>query len=596
MCGIAGQVRAAGGIDPAAIAAMSSALRHRGPDGEGEYLDGTAGLGHRRLSFLDLSDAARQPLANEDGTLHITYNGEVYNYLELRKELVALGHMFRSESDTEVVLHGFEEWGADVLRKLKGMFAFGIWNNRTKELFLARDRFGIKPLYYSFDPAARSLVFASEIKALKAHPEISTTLDRDAFADFFVYRYVPSPKTIWKEIRKLPPAHYLRLEADGSIEIARYWSLESASRVISDRDAIERFDELLKSSVSLHARSDVPIGLFLSGGYDSSALLHYLRALGYAPDSFAIGFAGWERSEHRYAELVAGHLGARHHELILTTRDLDIIDHLAWVLDEPLADLSIIPTFFVSREAATRVKAVMSGEGGDELLIGYQWQKRYAGRTREERRRHVIRAAFAHLTRSPKRHPLSTHYIAAMAVGSFDTAELRKMLTPELAANRADAPYWFYLDKLDTGLPPLKAIQKLDFDCFLGELVLTKVDRVSMANSLEVRVPFLDHEICEFIFSLDPKVYHHPEETKRLLYHNIKHHLPREILERKKQGFTGPDTFYMNNSWYRSRLRKSHLVRDGLIRKEYVDRALDRDDHFRLWKLVVMEAWYGRWM
>lgn len=590
MCGIAGHISYKEGVNTSYITAMTDAIRHRGPDGEGNYINpsGTAALGHRRLSFLDLSEAGKQPMTNEDGTLWITYNGEIYNYIELRSELEKLGHRFHSHTDTEVILHGYEQWGAEVLSRLKGMFAFGIWNEKQRELFLARDRFGIKPLYYYNHGG--NFVFASEIKAIKANPAVNTTLDMTSFADFFVYRYVPGTKTIWQEVNKLPPAHYLVLNEKGIKEIKQYWRIAYAENTLSDKDAIERYDALLLNSVKTHARSDVPVGSFLSGGYDSSALVYYMSRFGYTPSTFAIGFEGWDVSEHLFAGMVAKQYNTNHHALVLESQSLDLLDHLCWVYDEPNGDISIIPTYLVSQEAAKHVKAVMSGEGADETLVGYQWQKEY--KAPSVSLLETVKRLF-----KPSGNPYIVQYYAqAMAMGRFDTSELQKLLTPDQHKNIVANPDWFYLENYRTDLPELKRIQHMDIRCFMGEQVLCKVDRASMANSLEVRVPFLDHEICEFVLGLNSNVYYRSNETKHLLYQNIKGHLPKEILDRKKQGFVGPDRYYMNMDWYQSRLAESRLVKDGLVNGSYVKNLLDNKDHWRLWKVAVMETWYKRWL
>lgn len=591
MCGIAGYINTKGTVTEAKVVAMTDALRHRGPDGEGVYINEshTCGLGHRRLSFLDLSEAGKQPMTNEDGSLWITYNGEVYNYVELRAELEKRGHVFSSHTDTEVLLHGYEEWGEGLLQRLKGMFAFGIWNEKTRELFLARDRFGIKPLYYS-NYVKGSFVFASEIKGIKANPDVSTSLDYSSFADFFVYRYVPSPRSIWKEVKKLPPAHYLKVRATGEVELTEYWKVPFGEKVIPDAEAVERFDQLLYESVRTHARSDVPVGSFLSGGYDSSAIVYYLSRFGYVPETFAIGFEGWDVSEHHFADMVAKQYHTKHHSLVLESQSLDILDHLVWVYDEPNGDISIIPTYLVSKEAAKNVKAVMSGEGSDELLIGYQWQKEYI-----PQQQNLLGRIKQLLSGGNNSTYLLNYYANWMAMGRYDNAELQKLVTPQLQQHLSQNGDWFYHSLYKPELPGLKAIQHMDIKHFMGEQVLAKVDRASMANSLEVRVPFLDHKIYEFVLGLSSNVYYKKEETKHLLYQNIKNHFPQEILHRRKQGFVGPDKYYMNFDWYAGRLADSRLVKDGLINGSYVQQLLLNKDHWRLWKVTVMETWYRKW-
>ena len=590
MCGIAGQISFRKPVDEENIIAMNDAIRHRGPDGDGVYLNEskTVGLGHRRLSFLDLTVAGKQPMTNEDGSLWITYNGEIYNYLELREELEKLGHQFRSHTDTEVVLHAYEEWGTEFLQKLKGMFALGIWDEKKRELFLARDRFGIKPLYYYCKNG--NFVFASEIKGVKANTDVTTTLDLTSVADYFVYRYVPSPKTIWNEVKKIPPAHFLLLKEDGSIQTKKYWNIPFGEKIISDKEAIEKFDDLLFTSVRTHARSDVPVGSFLSGGYDSSALIYYMSRFGYVPSTFSIGFENWDVSEHLFAEIVAKQYGTDHHSLVLESQALDLLDHLSWVYDEPNGDISIIPTFLVSREASKSVKAVMSGEGADEMLVGYQWQKEF--QTQQISVPEKVKSFFQ-LNANP---PTVQYYANAMAMGRFDKNELQKLLHPEIQQAINRNVDWFYKENFRNDLPGLKSIQQMDISCFMGEQVLCKVDRASMANSLEVRVPFLDHEICEFIFGLHTNVYYRKDETKHLLYQNIKNHFPKEILNRKKQGFVGPDKYYMDMGWYKTRLNNCKLVEDKIVNANYIQQLLVNKDHWRLWKVAVMETWYRRWV
>ncbi len=590
MCGIAGQLKFNGRVEETTIISMTNAIKHRGPDGDGVYVnaDATLALGHRRLSFLDLSTAGKQPMTNEDGTLWVTYNGEIYNYVELKAELVKLGHVFHSHTDTEVIIHGYEQWGSDVLHRLKGMFAFAIWDETKRELFLARDRFGIKPLYYYYEDG--NFVFASEIKGIKANSDVKTTLDYTSFADYFVYRYVPSPKSIWKEIKKLPPAHSLVIKSDGSITTNEYWKIPFAENVINDRDAVEQFDALLLNSVKTHARSDVPVGSFLSCGYDSSAIVYYMSRFGYTPATFSIGFEGWDVSEHIYADMVAQQYNTEHHSLILEAQSLDILEHLVWVYDEPNGDISIIPTYLVSKAASEKRKAVMSGEGSDEFLVGYQWQKDYVP-GQESWYQQMI-----NWLHGKKNNQMLDYYACCMAMGRFDNNELRKLLHPDLHQHISHDPEWWYKKLYNSSLPDLKAMQVLDVKHFMGEQVLAKVDRASMANSLEVRVPFLDHEICEFVFSLSPSVYYKKEETKHLLYQNIKNHFPDEIMHRKKQGFVGPDKYYMNYDWYKKHLGQSKLADDKIVNREYIDSLLKEKDHWRLWKIAVMELWYRKWV
>jgi asparagine synthase (glutamine-hydrolysing) len=581
MCGIVGQVERSGIVDPAALAAMRDSLAHRGPDDAASWIsaDGRVGLGHRRLSLIDLSPAGRQPMPDEAERLWLTLNGEIYNHRELRATLVERGHTFRSTCDAEVVLHGFEEWGLDVLPRLKGMFAFALWDEARKELLLARDRFGIKPLYYAVD--SHRLLFASEAKGILAHPAVSREIDGSAICDYLVYRYVPSPKCVWRGLAKLPPASYLRLGREGPPTVHEYWSLSGGSRRPDAPEAAAAVDRALEAAVREHLVSDVTVGSFLSGGYDSSALVHYRDRIGSPAPSFAIGFADWPESEHRYAELVAETFGLEHRSWVLGAESLELARRLAWTYDEPLADISTVPTFAVSHLASRSVKAVFSGEGADEIFCGYSWQ-------------HGFMAARA--AGDPAGAAVVPFYAQAMAMGGFDREALAALVAPALHPDLPDDPWWFYRSLLRPDLAPLQQVQWLDLKAFMGELVLTKVDRASMANSLEVRVPFLDHELVELLFGMDPAVYFRPGEHKPLLRANLEGALPETILRRRKQGFVGPDSYYQNRSWYERLLGDSRLARDGVLEAAAIRGYLAAADHWRLWKIAVLELWYREWM
>jgi len=581
MCGIVGQVERRGIVDPASLVAMRDCLEHRGPDDAGIWLsgDGRVGLGHRRLSIVDLSPTGHQPMPAEGEHLWLTLNGEIYNHRELRKILEARGHRFRSTSDAEVVLHGYEEWGVKVLDRLKGMFAFGLWDDREQELFLARDRFGIKPLYY-FATTER-LLFASEAKGLLAHPAVPREIDWSAVCDYLVYRYVPSPKCVWRGLAKLPPASYLLLSRGGEARVHEYWALPPGSRPLGAKEAADAVDARLVDAVREHLLSDVTVGSFLSGGYDSSALAVYRNRLGAAGPTFAIGFDDWPESEHRYAEQVAAHFGLEHRSWMLGPESLALVERLAWTYDEPLADISIVPTFAVSHLASRSVKVALSGEGADEIFCGYTWQREFMAATASP---------------ASALDDIVPFYADAMAMGGFDRAGLAAILTADLHAHLPDDPWWFYRSLVRPELPPLQRVQWLDLKAFMGELVLTKVDRASMASSLEVRVPFLDHELVEFLFGLDPGVYYRPGEQKPLLRANLAGALPETILRRTKQGFVGPDAYYQNSEWYADLLGESRLVRDGVLQPRALSGFLAAGDFWRLWKVAVLELWYREWL
>jgi len=592
MCGIVGYLNFKRKIEPPEIVEMRDSLRHRGPDDEGVgfYENDSIALGHRRLSFLDLSPAGRQPLCNEDETIWLILNGEIYNYVELRSELEKQQHVFKTHTDTEVIVHGYEQWGYDVVNRLKGMFAFALLDLKQKKVFLARDRFGIKPLYYHLSDSC--FVFASELKAILKCREVKREIDFTSFADYFTYRYIPSPKTIWNNIAKLPPAHFLVYDyVERKNELKEYWKISFENHKADAAALAKEVGAMLSESVAIHARSDVPVGSFLSGGYDSSAVVYYLTQHGYKPDTFSIGFKGWDNSEHQYAQLVADQLNV---PLTITMEDdasHELLDIMPDVYDEPIADISILPTWLVSHAAVKKVKAVMSGEGADELFGGYSWQKQFFAMHYELKLHQKLAHALAH---KPAFDTVE-FYANAMAMGRFNTAELKKLISPELHHSIADDAEWFYRKHFDASLSPLKSIQRMDMKCFMGELVLVKIDRASMANSLEVRVPFLDHELFEKVLRVKETVYYKPDSTKFLLYENIKHFLPEKILNRAKQGFVGPDVFYMNMQRYQKIMESSRLIREGIVQKSYCENLLATKDHWRLWKFAVMEKWYGRW-
>ena len=591
MCGIVGQHNFRGRVDIPQFERMRDSMAHRGPDGYGlwESPDGSTALGHRRLALIDLSDAGRQPMPNEDESLWLVFNGEIYNYQIIRDELEARGHRFRSHTDSEVILHGYEEWGHEVLGRLKGMFAFALWNERNHSFFLARDRFGIKPLYYLHN--SQYFLFASEIKGITENDFVYKSIDERSLIDFFIFRYVPSPRSIWQEVSKLPPAHFLEVDADGRVRMKRYWSLNYGNDRKSPREIVARVDELLRRSVDEHRVSDVPVGVFLSGGYDSSALIDYASRIDYKTQAFTIGFSGWSKSEHRYARLVANQFDTPLSTQVLEPEELEIADQLPFFYDEPLADTSVVPTFAVSKLAGQSVKAVMSGEGGDELFGGYVWQHRYKVAAQS----HPLRFQWANRFFPRRWTPGVRYYAHGMSSRRFSRKRLRALLHPDLYAAIPSDLNWFYNENFRPDLTPLKSFQHLDVRTFMGELVLTKVDRASMAHSLEVRVPFLDHELHEYLMGIHEDVYFQPDQTKFALRENIAQRMPLEILERPKWGFTGPSDFYANLAWYESVLMSGGLLADGLIRREELERLIRKRKHINLWTITVLELWYSRW-
>jgi asparagine synthase (glutamine-hydrolysing) len=592
MCGIVGQWNRTASVNATLFDAMRDTLTHRGPDGFGTHLtnDQLLALGHRRLSFLDLGENGQQPLSNEDGTIWTTFNGEIYNYLELRAELKDRGHVFKSQSDTEVLVHGYEEWGSNLPSKLKGMFAFAIWDERKKQLFLVRDRFGIKPLYYYQD--SNSFAFASEIKALKKNTEFSFSLSNQSICDYLAYRYVPSPNTIWSEVKKLPPAHYMLIDEAGIQKTHQYWSLSSSDKKTNRKELVDEMAGRLEASVRQHLQSDVPVGSFLSGGYDSSALVYLMSKLGYHSRTFSVGFDGWDKSEHQYAEVVADRFGMDHHSKILDEGGLALLDRLSYVYDEPIADISIIPTYAVSQMAASNVKAVLSGEGADELFGGYTWQHDHMSNLASQSNMQRI-AEKLNLRSSIDK---VEYYGQSMAMGRFNQESLPEILHKNVLEALPNDSEWFYRQNFNHALSPLKSIQQMDIKCFMGELVLTKIDRASMANSLEVRVPFLDHELFEVLFKYKEATYYEAGTQKVILKSIIKDVMPKQILGRKKQGFVGPDSFYQNIGWYERELTGGMLVQNHIITDIGLRNLINQKQHWHLWKLLVLEKWYRQWM
>lgn len=589
MCGITGYIDLKKGLNVSDIHLMTDSLAHRGPDGSDTYIseNGQYALGHRRLSFLDLSDAGKQPMKDNSEKVIITFNGEIYNFPELKKELDD-DYDFKTSTDTEVILAGYRKWGIDVVHRLKGMFAFALLDEEKQQLYLVRDRFGIKPLYYTLQND--QLLFASELKAIHAANVVPKEIDFSSFADYFVYRYVPSPKTIWKNICKLPPAHYATIDLQTlTIQLVEYWKLPIGNQQEANQEMINQVGTRLQESVKQHMYADVPVGSFLSGGYDSSALVSYMNQLGQKPATFSIGFSKWEKSEDQYATIVANHLNVPNESVVADETSLRLVDRMALVYDEPIADISIVPTYMVSQLARSRVKAVLSGEGADELFGGYTWQHDFFNQQYPD-------SVLDKLKRKLFKNDPVNYYANAMAMGWFDREELKKMLHPDLHQHIPEDVHWFYRQHFKKEVSPLKSIQYMDTKCFMGELVLTKIDRASMANSLEVRVPFLDHELFEYVFKLDEKTYFWKDQTKYLLYKNIEQQLPKEILERKKQGFVGPDAYYMDLNWYKDQLKNSRLVELKLIKQSYIDDLFKESYNWKLWKLLIMEKWVQQWI
>lgn len=556
MCGIAGILQATSGRNPSdlrdRVEPMASAMRHRGPDDAGTWTDksGAVALAHRRLSIVDLSPLGRNPMLRDGGRLAITFNGEIYNFRELRQELEAMGHRFASRTDTEVILAAYDEWGFDCLERFVGMFAFGLWDAARQRLWLVRDRVGKKPLYYASEGGR--LTFASELKALTADPAFSRRIDRTALGLYLRWGYVPAPLSIYQQVRKLPPAHYLVAEA-GQTSVHRYWDplhcLTPASEGAGSMDeqaAEARLDELLGLAVAQRRIADVPLGAFLSGGIDSSLIVALMAEQSDSPVStHTIRFANPEYNEADHAAAVARHLGTEHHEMLCDeTQLLDVVPRLPGMFDEPFADSSAIPTFLVSQATRRDATVALSGDGGDELFFGYPRYLYYADSGWALNLPRPLRKGAAAIARRAPTRRLrriadvldddGDDYARMVALMGVETT---RALTG--AAVAAPPAYADALARIGTRpreeRPPI-----LDFFSYLPDDILVKVDRASMAVSLEVRSPFLDHRVVEFALGLPHSLKRRGGSTKWLLRRLLEKRVPRALIDRPKMGFGVP--------------------------------------------------------
>jgi asparagine synthase (glutamine-hydrolysing) len=585
VCGIAGWVvpdRAP--IDEPALVAMTNALAHRGPDGEGIHLEPGCGLGHRRLSLIDRRGSA-QPMQNEGGAIWIVANNEIYNYIELRDSLLTRGHRFTTAGDTEVLVHLYEDLGERCVEPLIGMFAFAVWDRTERTLFLARDRFGIKPLYYTIDGDG-GLRFASELRALLCGPGIDRTLDLAAMREYLRHLTVPESSTIFRAVRKLPAGHYLTWH-EGEVRVRRYWNLpERRGGGLSMDDAAQELDSRLADSTALTIRSDEPVGLFLSGGLDSGTLAWMMRRCGMRPlRTFSVAFADPQFDESRHSRSVAAEFGCEHTEVNVSKDEaaavaLELVD---W-FDEPFADSSALPTYILSREARRSVKAVLSGEGADELFGGSVW----------------------HDPNAPMR-PMS-ELVAPPAKVVFPDDMLQAVFSAD-GRVRLDAecydPFAALARDMPDGLDRLHQQLYADLMVYLPSDLLAKIDRMSMLNSLEARVPYLNHPLAEFVWQL-PAVFKHSDGVrKRLLRVVAQAALPAPILARSKQGFAIPmDAWLWEPGRFRDAvydtLRGSRCRSRGWLDHRLISKMLDEHDRprrlhgYRLWTLFVLEHWLER--
>ncbi len=601
---------------------MASVINHRGPDDEGIYVKNNVGLAHKRLSILDLSPAGHQPMNNEDGSIWIVFNGEIYNFLDLREELQKKGHTFRSRTDTETIIHLYEEKGVECVHDLRGMFAFAIWDENKKRLFCARDRAGKKPFVYAH--TEDGLVFASEIKSLLRDPALKRNLDYSAIHHYLTYQYVPSPLSIFKDIKKLPPAHVLIYEG-GDLTIKRYWSLSYQKKLhlSSVGEYGEQFRDLFQEAVKIRLSSDVPLGAFLSGGIDSSLVVAVMSRLMNQPvKTFSIGFEEEGYDEVAFARIIAEKYETDHHEFTVKPDAVSILPQLVWHYNEPFADSSAIPTYYVSKMTRDFVTVALNGDGGDESFAGYEryvadkladYYRRVPPFIREGIIRRVVdtlphsinrRNFFRRLKRFVKgiSEPPERRYVRWICF--FDNEMKGDLYTPSFKDLNRE------LDSVDL---TVKWYERADAEQFLDrtlfvdvmsylpEDLLVKVDIASMAHSLEARSPFLDHKVMEFAALLPPNLKLRGMETKFLLKDTLSDIVPQEILQRKKMGFGVP-----LDVWFRNDLKEmaydvlldQKSIERGYFRKEYVLQMLDdhvskRYDHsYRIWALLFLELWH----
>lgn len=617
MCGIAGKIYFARErkIDSLELKRMTNMIYHRGPDDEGIYIHQNIGLGFSRLSIIDLNTGS-QPMSNKNNSIYIVFNGEIYNFLELRQNLKQKGYEFKTTSDTEVILHLYQEYGYDCLEYLQGMFAFAIWDSNKQELFCARDRFGIKPFYYYHDN--EKFIFGSEIKAILKSDGIDKTISPEALDSYFAFGYITNDFSIYKNIKKLQPAHYLVLSFrnKAKIDIKRYWEIVfNPDYSKSEQYWIDEIDERLSEIVKLHMISDVPVGAFLSGGIDSSSVVALMTKNSALPiKTFSIGFRDHEFSELKYAREIAARYGCEHHEKILEPESISLIPKLVQAYDEPFADSSIIPTYYVSKLAREHVKVVLSGDGGDELFAGYDAYTKFKnihsfplnfnGSFLNKLVWGTIHSLIPQSTKGKGlMYFLSQNKKHAYAYQTIWTPDEREKLIHDSMRNNFSNNSELYKQAIldcNNQHDFITNLQYLDMKTYMVDGILTKVDRASMMNSLEVRVPFLDHKFAEMSFKIPWGLKLKGNEKKYILKKSMAKYLPEKILHRPKQGFGIP-----LSSWFKEDLREyvdDTLLSDSSVLSNYLDknyikkivlndRKGKRDFNHKIWSLIMFQEW-----
>lgn len=621
MCGIVGiwDFRPGNKISEDLIKSMRDALTNRGPDDAGIYIDErhNLALGHRRLSVIDLSCRGHQPMPNDDESLEIIYNGEVYNYKEIRKELIIKGYKFKSNSDTEVVLKAYEEWGTEAVHKFRGMFAFAIWDQKKEKLFLFRDRAGVKPLYYFFKN--NLFIFASELKAFYKHPYFRKELNFDGLALFLQFGYIPTPHTIFKDTYKLKPGHYLQINKNGNLKEIKYWDIidyylgEPINK--SEEETEEELESILIKSFKYRMVSDVPLGIFLSGGIDSSAVAALLQSQTPNPlKTFTIGFYEKEYNEAPYAKKIARYLGTDHQEFYCTPKEaLETIFKLPEIYDEPFGDSSAIPTYLVSKLAREQVKVSLSADGGDELFCGYPYYWK-------------INNLYTKIEKLPSALLSFSSSVLSLFPFSDKFIKFRKILKQKELKNifKIIISYWsedeikdllkmpyascntFFNDfQKVKNLGNISQMQAVDFKTYLCDDILTKVDRATMAAGLEGRDPFLDQDIIEYAARLPSEFKYQKGESKYILRKILYKYVPKELLERPKQGFSIPVQDWLRKDLsepLKEYLSYSKIKKQDIFNGEWVKKKLDEylrgksNNGHKLWFLLVFQIWYEKWL
>ena len=625
MCGLVGIFHQSGPapIDRKLLSEMNDSLIHRGPDGGGVFTEPGIGLGHRRLSIIDLS-SGDQPMSNQDGSITIVFNGEIYNFPDLRSELQSLGYAFRTHSDTEVIIHGWDAWGPTCLQRLRGMFAIALWHRDSETLYLCRDRLGKKPLYYSTLPDGQ-IIFGSELKALMKHPNAPRKLDPSAIDDYFAYGYIPDPKTIYQDIYKLPPAHILTLSRRHGQKLEPYWDIIfSEQPPLNEDDACIELIERLEKATSIRLISDVPLGAFLSGGVDSSAIVALMAKRSETPvNTFSISFMGTDVDESIYAKEMAERYNTSHTSKNLEPDEFSILDKIARIYDEPFGDSSAMPTYRVCMEARRNVTVSLSGDGGDELFAGY---RRYLWHQREADIRSLISptiskylfgtlgAIYPKLDWAPQflrakstfqELGLDEESAFFRSVSASNNTLREKLLSEDLKRTLdgydASDVLRKHMQAANTDSPLLRA-QYADLKTWLAGGILTKVDRASMAASLEVRAPLLDHELAEWALNLAPSLKLQGKTGKYILKRALEPYVSKEILYRPKQGFSMPLA-----QWFRGPLKEK--IRSAVLSERMQDTQLfnghniqtlvdehqsgRRDHSAALWQLMMFDSFLG---